>query len=137
MILFLDEDILHKRLGLLDSKANFWAHQALLSMESSRQEYWSGLTFPSSGDPTQIFCIAGRFFIVWATREAPWNKKEVNSDLQMSSFRVQICCFLDGFQVHIFIAIYELLKAKDMGDCTLTDNWVSLSVCERIIKDSP
>jgi len=27
-----------------------------------------------------------------------------------------------------------LLKAKDMGDCTLTDNWVSLSVCERIIK---
>ena len=26
------------------------AHQAPLSMECSRQEYWSGLPFPSSGD---------------------------------------------------------------------------------------
>ena len=26
------------------------AHQALLSMEFSRQEYWSGLPFPSPGD---------------------------------------------------------------------------------------
>ena len=26
------------------------AHQALLSMEFSRQEYWSGLSFPPSGD---------------------------------------------------------------------------------------
>ena len=26
------------------------AHQAPLSMEFSRQEYWSGLPFPSSGD---------------------------------------------------------------------------------------
>ena len=26
------------------------AHQARLSMEFSRQEYWSGLPFPSSGD---------------------------------------------------------------------------------------
>ena len=25
-------------------------HQALLSMEFSRQEYWSGLPFPSPGD---------------------------------------------------------------------------------------
>ena len=27
------------------------AHQAPLSMEFSRQEYWSGLPFPSTGDP--------------------------------------------------------------------------------------
>ena len=27
------------------------AHQAPLSMEFSRQEYWSGLPFPSPGDP--------------------------------------------------------------------------------------
>ena len=26
------------------------AHQALLSMEFYRQEYWSGLPFPTSGD---------------------------------------------------------------------------------------
>jgi len=51
-------------------------HQASLSMEFSRQEYWSGLSLPSPGDSswprdqTQISCVAGRFFTVWATREA-------------------------------------------------------------------
>ena len=44
------------------------AHQAPLSMEFSRQEYWSGLPFPTSGDlpnpaikPTSP-ALAGRFF---------------------------------------------------------------------------
>ena len=52
------------------------AHQAPLSMEFSRQEYWSGLPFPSSGDLpkprdwTRVSCITGRFFTIWATREA-------------------------------------------------------------------
>ena len=52
--------------------------QASLSMEFSRQEYWSGLPFPSPGDlpipgikPRSSAlhadsCIAGRFFTVWA-----------------------------------------------------------------------
>ena len=30
------------------------AHQAPLSMEFSRQEYWSGLTFPPPGDLSDI-----------------------------------------------------------------------------------
>ena len=30
--------------------AGIVAHQAPLSMEFSRQEYWSGLSFPTSGD---------------------------------------------------------------------------------------
>ena len=50
--------------------------QAPLSMEFSRQEYWSGLPFPSLGDlprdRIQVVHIAGRFFTVWATREAQW-----------------------------------------------------------------
>ena len=50
------------------------AHQAPLSMEFSRQEYWSGLPLPFPGDrprdQTQISCIAGRVFTIWATREA-------------------------------------------------------------------
>ena len=56
------------------------AHQAPLSMGFSRQEYWSGLPFSSPGnlpnpgtdprDRTQVFCIAGRFFTIWTTREA-------------------------------------------------------------------
>ena len=51
-------------------------HQAPLSMEFSRQEYWSGLPFPSPGessppgDWSQVSCNADRFFTIWATREA-------------------------------------------------------------------
>ena len=47
-----------------------------LSMEFSRQEYWSGLAFSSPGDlpnqgpETQVSLIAGRFFTIWATRES-------------------------------------------------------------------
>jgi len=65
----------------MDSVATSWtvAHQALLSMGFPRQEYWSGLPFPSLGDlpdsgikprsPT----LVGRFF----TTEPPG--KPVNS----------------------------------------------------------
>ena len=44
------------------------AHQAPLSMRFSRQEYCSGLSFPSPGDlpnsgiPSCVSCLAGRFF---------------------------------------------------------------------------
>ena len=62
--------------------ATLWtvAHQAPLSMGFSRQEYLSGLPFPSPGnlpdpgiepkDRTQVSRIAGRRFNLWATREA-------------------------------------------------------------------
>ena len=52
------------------------AHQAPLSMGFSRQEYWSGLPFPSPGescwprDRTQVSHIAGRCFNLCTTREA-------------------------------------------------------------------
>ena len=54
------------------------ARQAPLSMEFSRQEYWSGSPIPfsrgssQSKDQTQVSCIAGRFFTVLATRETPF-----------------------------------------------------------------
>ena len=53
------------------------AHQAPLSIEFSRQEYWSGLPCPSPGgssplrDRTQVFCIAGGFFTAESLGEAP------------------------------------------------------------------
>ena len=45
------------------------------SMEFSRQEYWSGFAisfwgFPWPRDWTPVSCISGRFFTIWATREA-------------------------------------------------------------------
>ena len=55
------------------------AHQAPLSMEFSRQEYWSGLLFSTPGDlpnpgiKTMSFkspILVGRFFITLTTKEA-------------------------------------------------------------------
>ena len=51
------------------------ALQASLSMEFSRQEYWSGLPFPSPGDLlnpgmeplSQVFCIGKQILYHWAT----------------------------------------------------------------------
>ena len=51
-------------------------HQAPLSIELSRQEYWSELLFHSPGDlPDPGFepwspALGSRFFTIWATREA-------------------------------------------------------------------
>ena len=54
---------------------NSWtvAHQTLLSIGFSRQEYWSRVAIPFSRgssqprDRTQVSCIASRFFTIWAT----------------------------------------------------------------------
>ena len=55
------------------------AHQAPLSMEFSRQEYWSGLSFPSPRGSSQprdqahissVFCISRRILYHSATWEA-------------------------------------------------------------------
>ena len=55
------------------------AHQAPLSMEVSRKEYWSGLPFPSPGDlpdpgirPASLMspALAGIFFTSSTTQEA-------------------------------------------------------------------
>ena len=65
------------------SLCNTWtvAYQAPLSIEFFRQEYWSGLPFPSPGDLPNpgikprsrallvVSFIAGRFLTNWATRE--------------------------------------------------------------------
>ena len=61
------------------------ARQATLSMGFSREEYWSGLPFPSPGDlpdsgiePTSFIppVLAGRFFTTSATWEAFQNKSQ-------------------------------------------------------------
>jgi len=85
------------------------AHQTPLPVELSRQEYWSGLPFPSPGDlpypgnPTWVSCMTGRLFTIWATREAhihlisgefhgerslmgysPWDLKELGTTEQLT-----------------------------------------------------
>ena len=53
------------------------AYQVLSSMEFPRQEYWSGLPFPSPGDlpdpeikPMSLRSLAGEFFTTSTTWEA-------------------------------------------------------------------
>ena len=65
-------------LALCDPKTV--VHQPPLSMRFSRQEYWSGLLFPSPGnlpdsgiEPTSLMppALAGGFFATSATWDAP------------------------------------------------------------------
>ena len=79
--------------GLVLSLSRVWlfatpwtvAYQAPLSMGFLGQEYWSGLPFPSPGesswprDQTWVSSIAGRCFPIWATREAHFNYRQVQS----------------------------------------------------------
>ena len=64
------------------------AHQARLSMELSRQKYWSGLPFPSPGhlksfskDWNCISCIAGRFFTCRAIWEGIWRSQLLETNV--------------------------------------------------------
>ena len=67
------------------------AHQASLSMGFSRQEYWSGFSFPSPGDLPNlgsqpsfpalqaVSCTVGRFFTKCAIREAQGHELSVEA----------------------------------------------------------
>ena len=68
-------------LSIVSNSATPWtvAHQAPLSVEFSRQEYWSGLPFPPPGDPPNPGikpespaspALAGGCFTTYATWEA-------------------------------------------------------------------
>ena len=67
---------------LSDSFATPWtaAHKAPLSMKFSRQEYWSGLPFPSPGDLPNPWikpmspALAGRFFTTEPPGKLKYNK---------------------------------------------------------------
>ena len=67
-------------------------HQAPPSMGFSRQEYWSGLPFPSPGgsswprDWTQISWAAGRFFTNRATWESIFKNKQQQQQQQQKQY---------------------------------------------------
>ena len=60
------------------------AHQVPLSTGFPREEYWSGLPFPSPQDlpdggiEPKSPALAGRFFTIWLSREAPWDACVLN-----------------------------------------------------------
>ena len=78
------------------------ALQAPLSMEFPRQEYWSGLPFPSPGESsqprgrTQVSCITGRYFTIRATREVCLVAKFVSTSYDPMDCSLQAPLFM-GF----------------------------------------
>ena len=85
--------------------ATLWtvAHQTLLSIRLSRQEYWSGLPFLSPGDhldtgiePASFTspALAGKFFTTSATWETPlvYYNTIVNTICHIYMYQKQIVC---------------------------------------------
>ena len=81
--------------------------QAPLSMRFSRQEYWlllfshlllsgSWVAIPfsrgssRSRDWTWVSCIPGKFFTVWAAREAKWNKSATKRQIVYDSISMGV-----------------------------------------------
>ena len=98
------------------------AHQSPLSMEFSRQEYWSRLPVPFPGDlPTPGIkpgFIAGRFFTKWAIRKALVLSKFVFTELfahsPMHYFFSVDCCVWTMFISHTFYVPHR--KAWRIGE---------------------
>ena len=80
------------------------AYPAPPSMEFSRQEYWSGLPFPSPGDlPNPAIeprspTLQADAFTVWATREASKGKMDPCSSSMQMACRFGAC--IKQFQGH-------------------------------------
>ena len=100
------------------------AHQAPLSMGFSRQEYWSGLPVPSSRgssqprDWTQVSCIAGRFFTLWATREGQkhWSGWPTPSPGDLPSPGIEPVS--PALQVDFFFLFFTSWATREPGGCS-------------------
>ena len=106
-----------KRLSSSSSGSTI-AHQASLSMEFSRQEYWNGLSFPTPGDlpwsrdQTHISCVSyiGRLFL---TTESPGKPTLYNITTQIPlpvNYE-----FIDhqGFKIATFSVSIEKAKTEN------------------------
>ena len=78
----------------------------------SRQEYWSGLpclprgNLPNPRDWTQVSCITGWFFTVWATREAS-KAFTIPNHVRLTPH----CCVTINFGIRISLTpFYPLLR---------------------------
>ena len=97
--------------------ATLWTltHQASLSMEFSRQEYTSGLPFPSPGDLlTQGSNIGllhcSKFITICATREALHLDKTINQkDMHTPVF---------------IVALVTIAKTGKQPQCPSTEEWI-------------
>ena len=123
------------------------AHQAPLSVEFSRQEYWSASPFPCPEDlpcpGIKLRCIATRLFTIWATREA-YTHTHTHTDFVISMFwycnytaklckmclhrrrfniLLQVCIslknFIENMQMYYYNFLYYAIVTNKNGyDCS-------------------
>ena len=111
------------------------AHQATLFMGFSRQEYWSGLPFLFSRGPsqprdqTQVSCIAGRRFNLWAI-----SSKALRTKLRFSWKRINsslgglLQTLSENFQI-VCLQISNLPTPSSSLEALLWNKSLPLSLC--------
>ena len=114
------------------------ARQAPLSMRILQARRLEWVPMPSSRgstqprDPTQVSCIAGGFFIIWATREAQeyWSGKPIPSPGESSGprNRTRVSCIAGGFSTCWAIKkpIKILLSHKKNKILPFATTWIDL-----------
>ena len=100
------------------------AYEVPPSMEFSRQEYWSGLPFPSSGDLPDPGVESGSpalqadDFTIWATREAPWCDPRWHYKMVLQNQNTS-CSFIADrylvFHLHLFVTSLSLLYFEELA----------------------
>ena len=83
------------------SPPGFSVHEIL----QARILEWAAIPFSRGSSPprdwTGIYCIAGRFFIIWATREAQYHMLQSNSILICSLWDFSCSCWINKLAVII------------------------------------
>ena len=87
-------------------------YQAPLSMGFSRQEYWSGLPFPSPGDLPDPGIKPGspadRHFTIWATREVLEGRGR-NSNVNSETFKGEFKCICNRLLLRWVMAMWMFI----------------------------
>ena len=103
------------------------AHQAPLSMGFSRQEYWSGLPFPSPGDLSDpgiestshyVSCTGRRVLYSWAT----WDTQASSPLVKKTVLNPALCSPLERLSYRLL----RLLRPSYLEGQTLYICWMSL-----------
>ena len=147
-------------LSLVQPFATPWiaAHQDPLSMGLPKQGYWSGLLFSSPRgsswprDWTQVSCLAGRFFTVWAIVQIwPAFRKNIVSPTvkKFNSHSTSHCCHSSTFplhwdyterivSVHCFPSSHILNNYKELDHIEVwaLRNWFFGLLCWRLLRVS-
>ena len=101
------------------------AHQAPLSMEFSRKEYWNGLPLPTSGDlpnpgikpksPMSI-PLAGRFFTTNTIWEGSLNSQQLFKCIVPTNKHKKSYCLYEGWVQEYFEFVKRIFENGKEGD---------------------